>query len=76
LPARCATPPPGPFTGRDAIERGYVEQPPDDAMTVLSVAKANDYAVDVAFVWDAGGAGTMHLRWVDELVAELVITSG
>jgi SnoaL-like domain len=66
--------PVGPFAGRETIERGYREQPPDDTMTIQSVREVAADAAEVGFTWDAGGAGTMLLRWADGLVAELVIT--
>jgi steroid delta-isomerase len=66
----------GPFDGRDAIVRAYVEQPPDDTMTADSVDEIDDDTALVHFRWDNGGPGTMHLRWRDGLVAELVITFG
>jgi steroid Delta-isomerase len=73
---RFTNAPVGPFAGRDAIERGYDEQPPDDTMTIRSIDEIDADTALITFTWDAGGAGTMQLRWVDGLVAELVITFG
>jgi hypothetical protein len=63
----------GPFVGRDAIERGYRERPPDDTMSVRAVEVGDMDSVVVAFAWDSGGSGTMRITWVDGLVSELVI---
>jgi thioesterase domain-containing protein len=68
--------PVGPFAGRDEILRGYLQQSPDDTMTIRSLAETGPDAVDVAFAWDASGTGTMRTRWVDGLVADLAITFG
>ena len=63
----------GPFHGREAIARGYVEQPPDQTMRVLDISSGG--GVDtVRFAWASGAAGTMELTWQDQLVSELVIT--
>jgi steroid Delta-isomerase len=65
--------PAGPFNGRDAIARGYAEQPPDQTMRILDIT--SDAGTDtVRFAWASGPAGTMLLTWQDRLVAELVIT--
>jgi steroid delta-isomerase len=65
--------PAGPFHGRNAIARGYVEQPPDEPMRVLGISSAG--GVDtVRFAWASGATGTMELVWQDQLVSELVIT--
>lgn len=65
--------PVGPFDGRDAILRAYREQPPDDTITVRSVATAGD-TDRVRFGWDAGGSGTMLLRWRDDRVTLIHVT--
>lgn len=41
-------------------------------MTVLSVASAGDSDV-VRFAWDAGGGGTLRVRWQDGRVADLTV---
>jgi ketosteroid isomerase-like protein len=64
--------PAGPYQGRDAIGAAYEEQPPSDTMSATSVASDGDTDV-VRFAWDAGGTGTMTLRWHDGRVAGLHI---
>ncbi|HEU4424263.1 MAG TPA: nuclear transport factor 2 family protein [Pilimelia sp.] len=64
--------PAGPFAGRDQIAQAYARQPPTDTMTVLSVAADGDTDV-VRFAWDAGGTGTMTVRWQGPLVADLTV---
>ena len=66
----------GPFAGRDAIEQGYREQPPDDTISVRAVEGVQADTVLVAFVWDSGGSGTMRITWTRGLVSELVIAFG
>jgi steroid delta-isomerase len=68
--------PVGPFEGRAEILRGYQEQPPDDTMTVVSVAPVDPYTDRVQVRWDSGGPGTMLLRWQGVEVAVLEITFG
>jgi len=64
--------PVGPVHGRDAILAAYRAQPPDDTMTIDSVA--TDGATDwVRFRWDEGGSGTMTITWRRDLVAELEV---
>jgi hypothetical protein len=57
----------GPYTSRDAIVVGYWAQPPTDTMTATEVSTVDDSSVWVALRWDAGGPGTMQLRWRDDL---------
>jgi hypothetical protein len=59
----------GPFEGRAAIEQAYRDQPPDDTMTIGRITERGPDCADVDFAWDAGGTGTMLLRWRDGLVA-------
>jgi ketosteroid isomerase-like protein len=64
--------PVGPFVGRDAILVAYQEMPPDDTMAITSVH--TDGEIDnVRFLWSAGGAGTMTMRWENDLLAELTV---
>jgi steroid Delta-isomerase len=63
----------GPFQGRAAIARGYVEQPPDEAMRVLDISSAEGIDT-IRFAWASGATGTMELTWQGQLVAALVIT--
>ncbi|HZN75444.1 MAG TPA: nuclear transport factor 2 family protein [Micromonosporaceae bacterium] len=66
--------PAGPYVGRDMIAQAYREQPPTDTMTLTSVeALASDSAL-VRFTWDAGGTGTMTVRWTGPWVAELTVS--
>lgn len=64
--------PAGPFTGRDAIEAAYAERPPTDTLTVESTTRRGDVDL-VRFRWDAGGSGTLRVRWQDDLIADLTI---
>jgi steroid delta-isomerase len=64
--------PAGPYHGRDAILAAYVSQPPSDTLTVTRAVSSGD-ADELWFAWDAGGTGTMTLRWHDGLVAELTV---
>jgi hypothetical protein len=65
--------PAGPFAGRSAISAAYAAQPPNDTMTVRSVEEVDQQTARVRFAWAAGGSGTMTLRWLDGLVADLEI---
>jgi steroid Delta-isomerase len=64
--------PAGPYHGRDAIAEAYAVNPPTDTMSASSVETDGD-ADRVRFAWDAGGTGTMTLRWRDGQVAALHI---
>jgi steroid Delta-isomerase len=64
--------PAGPYQGREQIARAYGEQPPTDTMTARSVRTDGDTDV-VRFAWDAGGTGTMTVRWRDGQVADLTV---
>jgi len=64
--------PAGPFRGREAIAAAYASNPPDDTLTVREVATDGDVDT-LAFDWDAGGSGTMRLRWEGDALAELVV---
>ena len=66
--------PAGPFTDRAAILAGYRAQPPDDTMTVTSVEAVDPDTDRVHFSWDAGGTGTMLLRWRGAELTGLEIT--
>jgi hypothetical protein len=66
----------GPYLGRAAIAHAYAEQPPDDTMTIRGIDEDGPDAARVTFHWDAGGGGTMNLRWAGQLVEELTITFG
>jgi len=64
--------PVGPFFGREAIRDAYREMPADDTMKVTSVASQGDIDT-VRFLWSQGGAGTMAMRWENDLLAELTV---
>jgi steroid Delta-isomerase len=65
--------PAGPFVGRAAIAKAYVDEPPTDTLTIRRVDSTG--AVDTAFfVWSAGGGGVMRLTWKGRLVASLDVT--
>lgn len=61
--------PAGPYEGRDAITAAYAASPPASTMTVTSVASTGNTDV-VRFTWDAGGGGTLRVRWQDSRVAD------
>ncbi|MPZ29089.1 MAG: nuclear transport factor 2 family protein [Micromonosporaceae bacterium] len=62
--------PAGPYTGRAAIAQAYAQRPPTDTMRAVSVRTEQDTDV-VRFAWDAGGTGTMTLRWRDGQLTSL-----
>jgi steroid Delta-isomerase len=65
--------PAGPFAGRVAIAKAYLEQPPTDTLTIRRVESAG--GVDTTFfAWSAGGGGTMRLTWEGRFVASLDVT--
>ena len=68
--------PVGPFHGRVAITGAYVENPPDDTMSVVEVDPIDADTARVHFRWDHDGPGTMRLRWRDGEVENLQITFG
>jgi steroid delta-isomerase len=65
--------PAGPYRGRAAIARAYEQNPPTDTMRATSVETDADTDL-VRFAWDAGGTGTMTLRWRDGLLAGLHVS--
>jgi steroid Delta-isomerase len=67
--------PAGPYEGLDAIRAAYHERPPDDTMHYVSGDRDADEDV-VRFGWDAGGGGTLRMRWRDGKVATLTIAFG
>jgi hypothetical protein len=68
--------PAGPFNGRAAILAGYRAQPPDDTMRITSVETVDPDTDRARFTWEAGGSGTMLLRWHNAELAHLEITFG
>ena len=71
---RFTNAPAGPLSGRDAIAGAYATQPPDDTMSIRSVTEIDPSTALARFDWDAGGGGTMVVRWRDGLVSVLEIT--
>jgi len=71
---RFTNAPAGPLSGRDAIACAYATQPPDDTMSIRSVTEIDPSTALARFDWDAGGGGTMVVRWRDGLVSVLEIT--
>ena len=63
----------GPYEGLDAITAAYQAQPPTGTMHLVADQRDGDLDV-VTFGWDAGGGGTMRVRWRDGQVATLAIT--
>jgi hypothetical protein len=63
-----------PAVGREAIAAAYLTNPPTDTMNVVSVEPVDRESARVRFGWDAGGDGTMLIRWRDGLVSDLEIT--
>src|SRR5262245_33174184 len=68
--------PAGPFVGRAAIGAAYAANPPTDTMSILSVEPLDAQTARVRFAWDAGGEGTMVVRWRERQVANLEVTFG
>jgi hypothetical protein len=66
--------PAGPYSGRAAISAAYAENPPTDTMSIHSVELLDTDTARVRFAWDAGGGGTMVIRWRGDQVADLAIT--
>lgn len=64
--------PVGPYVGREEIGAAYASRPPDDTMTLRSVT-AEDEREMAEFAWDAGGGGTLRIRWRGDEVAELTV---
>lgn len=63
------------FRGRESIEAGYREAPPDDTITAVGCRSDGDVH-EVEFRWDAEGTGggLMRLTMRDGLVARNVIS--
>jgi hypothetical protein len=72
--------PVGPYLGRDAIARAYLDQPPTDTMRVSDLVSAGETDT-VRFVWSAGEGGgscrlpggrTSSTSWKLSLTAEVL----
>ena len=64
--------PVGPYLGRDAIARAYLDQPPTDTMRVGDVASAGEIDT-VQFAWSAGKGGVMRMTWREHFISELEV---
>ena len=53
----------GPFIGRKAIAEAYATQRPSDTMALIGMQEVGKDAVTAAFEWDAGGTGSIYLRF-------------
>ena len=62
--------PVGPFEGRAAILEAYRASPPTDTMRVIDATEEGG-SDSIRFAWTRGGSGTMTIRWVGDLVADL-----
>ena len=68
--------PAGPFAGRDAIRTAYREQPPDDAVVVLS-SRVEDRDEVVTYAWGRRAdtpAGEMRFTRREGLITRLVVS--
>jgi steroid delta-isomerase len=65
--------PVGPFEGRAAIADAYRSSPPTDTMRVIDATEHED-SDSIRFAWTRGGTGTMTIRWVGDLVGDLLVT--
>jgi len=54
--------PAGPFVGREAIEKAYEDQPPDDRIVLLGVQEEGDRKVVAGYAWQKGGTGRLELE--------------
>jgi steroid delta-isomerase len=69
--------PVGPFGGREAIERAYREQPPDDELRVLDAYERDDGVIVASYAWaktPSTVAGEMLITPEDDRIARLVVT--
>jgi steroid delta-isomerase len=71
--------PVGPFRGKPAIARAYVEQPPDGEIVILRTRESGDDLIVADYAWQsepAARAGTLILRLRDAEIDRLVVTFG
>ena len=69
----------GPFRGKPAIARAYVDRPPDDEIVILRTRESGDDLVVADYAWQAepaARAGTLILRLRDTEIDRLVVTFG
>ena len=68
-------PPVGPFTGRDAILKAYVEHPPDDTIEIRGPVAVKGAELVVPYRWRSTGAtGTMLITVQSNEVSHLTVT--
>jgi steroid Delta-isomerase len=65
--------PAGPFVGREAITRAYVESPPDDTISIVDAHEAGPCTMQASFAWSRGGGGSMILSWNEDQVIDLTV---
>ena len=65
--------PAGPFVGREAIARAYIESPPNDTMSIVDAHEAGPCTMQASFAWSRGGGGSMTLSWHDGQVIDLTV---
>lgn len=69
--------PVGPFGGREAIERAYREQPPDDELRIVDAHEHDDGVIIARYAWaksPSTTAGEMIITPDEDLIARLVVT--
>jgi steroid delta-isomerase len=69
--------PVGPFGGREAIERAYRDQRPDDELRVLDAYERDDEVIVARYAWaktPSTTAGEMLITPDGDLIARLVVT--
>src|SRR6476620_10528491 len=65
----------GPFQGRDAIAKAYVEHPPDDTIDVLATTEPDDRTIIARFAWHrTGETGTIRLGHRGTDLTDLTVT--
>jgi hypothetical protein len=67
----------GPFSGRDAIESAYREQPPDDEVRILDARELDDGLLVARYAWAKSPttqAGEMLISASGDLIEKLVVT--
>ena len=65
----------GPFHGRDAIAKAYVEHPPDDTIDVLATTEPDDRTIIARFAWHrTGETGTIRLGHRGTDLTDLTVT--
>jgi ketosteroid isomerase-like protein len=65
--------PAGAFRGREDIAAAYQSHPPDDTLTARQIITEGDVDI-VRFHWDAGGGGTIQVRWHGQAITHLTVS--